>query len=92
MIEGDLEETESQILVQTTEIRCQNGGLQTPHVKPGDMVTIGDPLVTIQNPFFGDEIECVRAPFDGIACLMWAYPIVQPGDWVTHLGKVIRTL
>ncbi len=92
MIDGDLEKEENQILVETTEIRCQNGGLQTPHVKPGDKVAKGDSLVTIQNPFFGEEIECVRAPFDGMVCLMWAYPIVQPGDWVTHLGKIIRTL
>lgn len=92
MMEGELERPKSQILVETTEIRCQNGGLQIPQVRPGERVSRGDPLVRILTPFFGDEIECVKAPFDGITCLMWAYPIVQPGDWVTHLGKIIRTL
>lgn len=92
MMEGELERPKHQILVETTEIRCENGGLQIPMVRPGERVNKGDPLVKISTPFFGDEIECVRAPFDGIVCLMWAYPIVQPGDWVTHLGKVIRTL
>ncbi|MGA2784231.1 MAG: succinylglutamate desuccinylase/aspartoacylase family protein [Candidatus Bathyarchaeia archaeon] len=92
MMEGELEKPKSQVLVETTEVRCENGGLQIPMVRPGGRVSKGDPLVKILTPFFGDEIECVKAPFDGLVCLMWAYPIVQPGDWVTHLGRVIRVL
>lgn len=92
MMEGKLELPRTQILVETSTIRCENGGLQIPQARPGERVSKGDPLVKIITPFFGDELEYVRAPFDGIVCLMWAYPVVQPGDWVTFLGKVIKTM
>ena len=53
------------------------------------MVKEGDRLSVITD-IFGNIIEEVIAPFDGVVMGIWTTPVCQPYNWVYMLGKSVE--
>jgi len=88
ILEGPARETDH-VFLEARYIHCANGGLFSPKAKVGDRVEEGDELGLIENPWTGEVIESIRAPFGGIVWLVTCYPLANPGDWVFGLGREI---
>ena len=39
--------------------------------------------------FFGNTVEEIRAPFDGVIIGVPVYPVVHAGEWVVFIGKPV---
>ena len=72
---------------EKTWIRADAGGLVDVHVEYGDMVSLGEPIVTITNPF-KTEVTTVEAPFTGLLIGVLENPLVYPGNPICHLVKL----
>jgi len=92
MIEGKPEPPPKQKDVDITTLYNNCGGLWIPEVKAPKFVEKGTVLGRIVNPFFGDELEVIKAPFDGLVVMTWMVPVVQAGDWVCMIGKVMADI
>ncbi len=69
-------------------MHARTGGFIFHNVKLGEAVKEGDTLGTIVN-LLGEEIETVRAPFDGYVVEFSSLPKVSPGDWIYMVGKLL---
>jgi hypothetical protein len=72
---------------EKTWIRADAGGLVDVHAEYGDLVTAGDRIATITNPF-KTEATAVEAPFTGVLVGVAENPLVYPGNPVCHLVEV----
>ncbi len=54
----------------------------------GETVKAGDALATVSDPF-GKTEEDILAPFDGILIGRAILPVVNEGDAVSHLAKLM---
>ena len=88
MLDGAADETENQINVDITYIRSKSGGIHIPLKRPLEDVKRGELLAKVTN-IFGEVIEEVVAPFDGIVIGYWTYPVIQPQNWSYLFGKVL---
>jgi uncharacterized protein len=92
MMKGEKKEPAFRVIVKTTEwVRVDNGGLLDLRVKPRSLVTEGDVLAVVENPF-GKEQETVKAPFTGMVVGVATNPLVFPGGPVCHLVKIDKAL
>ena len=48
----------------------------------------GDTLSIITN-LFGEEVDRVIAPFDGVVIGYWTYSVCPPHGWVYMVGKPV---
>ena len=81
-----------QVIVKKTEwVRANKGGILEMIAEPRGLVSEGEELCTITNPF-GKEVGTVRAPFTGMVVGITNYPMVSPGSPICHLVKLGRTL
>ena len=81
-----------QVIVKKTEwVRANKGGILEMIAEPRGLVSEGEELCTITNPF-GKEVGTVRAPFTGMVVGITNYPMVSPGSPICHLVKLDRTL
>lgn len=48
----------------------------------------GEVLTYIED-IFGNVIEEIKAPFDGIVDGFWSVPVIRPGDWSSLYMKVL---
>jgi predicted deacylase len=81
-----------QVIVKKTEwVRADRGGMLEMIAGPRSLVTEGEELCTITNPF-GKEMGAVRAPFTGMVVGITNYPMVSPGSPICHLVKLDKTL
>ena len=80
-----------QYLVKVSQLRIRFGGLFKPKVMVGEKVEKGQLLAQILNPFWGEVLQNVIAPEDGICLSINAYPIVYPGDYI-NFGKILETI
>ena len=53
-----------------------------------DSVRKGDTLSIITN-LFGEEVDRVIAPFDGVVIGYWTYSVCPPHGWVYMVGKPV---
>jgi len=70
-------------------LRTNNGGIHKPLKKSYDPVKKGDVLSEIVD-VFGEKVDEVVAPYDGVVLGYWSYAMVQPGHWTTILGEPIQ--
>ena len=66
----------------------RNGGIHVPVKKAMDSVRKGDTLSIITN-LFGEEVDRVIAPFDGVVIGYWTYSVCPPHGWVYMVGKPV---
>jgi predicted deacylase len=77
----------SQFCESSSWVRAPAGGLLRTFRADGDVVSHGDLLAAVSNPFGGEEIEII-APFDGIIVSRAVMPIINEGDALFHLARV----
>ena len=73
------EETEK-IYVKLMYLHSHHGGLHNIAKKQNEFVKEGEVLTYITD-FFGNVIEEIKAPCDGIVNGFWSVPAIRPGDW-----------
>ena len=92
MLKGKVVPPLFQVIVKKTEwVRADKGGILEMIAEPRGLVSEGEELCTITNPF-GKEVGTVRAPFTGMVVGITNYPMVSPGSPICHLVKLDRTL
>ncbi|TMV07270.1 succinylglutamate desuccinylase/aspartoacylase family protein [Ruegeria sediminis] len=69
-------------------LRAPIGGLLRVYKADGELVRQGDLMASVSDPF-GEEEEEILAPFDGLIVGRAVMPIVNEGDAVFHLGRVV---
>lgn len=88
MLEGDKNQSPFQIVMKSaTWIRAGKGGILSINTRPGKIVRKGREIATNTNPF-GEEVESITAPFNGIVIGIATAPTVTPGQGVCHLFKL----
>ena len=95
MVEGkpeSLPESVCTIDMGKTLLRNNTGGfcIGEPTIKMGDHVKKGTNLATIVNAF-GEEVERVDAPFDGILMGVRTYSTIFAGEYAAILAPIIKT-
>lgn len=71
----------------TSWLRAPRGGLLRTFRGEGDIVTEGELMAAVSDPFGADETE-LRAPFDGMVIGRAVLPVVNEGDAVFHVAQV----
>ena len=89
VLEGETETFEDQYHVEMEYLFIKNGGICNPRIAGGEKALKGDTLAIITN-IFGEEVDRLTAPFDGIVIGYWAYSVCQPKSWVYMLGRVVE--
>ena len=77
-----------QICPSSKWLRAPIGGLLRVFRDGGETVREGDLLGTVSGPF-GDREQDILAPFDGIIVGRAVMPVVNEGDAVFHLGRIL---
>lgn len=86
MLPGERIHPPFQSLVQkTTWVRAEVGGLLRFHVKPGEVVRVGQAIAS-NFGVLGKHQNVLRSPVDGIILGMTTLPAVKPGEPVVHIA------
>jgi predicted deacylase len=88
MLPGDVKRASKYYHVEGGFTRVGHGGFTMPVRKLHEEVEAGGVLVRVVD-LFGDEVEVVRAPKDGIVCWVRTTPTVKPGDEVVIFGTAV---
>ena len=65
-----------------------NGGIQKLFKHKGDIVEAGEILGEIYD-VFGNKIEELKAPYQGVVIGFWSVPVIRPGDWWYLYAKIL---
>jgi hypothetical protein len=87
MLEGKYEIYNPEIVREWIHVRAKHAGIFYPIVPIGSRVSKGDLIGEIRN-FFGDVIEEIRSPLDGITSLYWYLPPTDQGDYIIQMFKI----
>jgi hypothetical protein len=88
MLDCKLESPEYQVVINKSQwIRADRGGFLHFHIKPGEIVEKGQPLVT-NTTILGEEQSKVYAPFNAMIIGMTSLPAISPGEPICNLGKL----
>ena len=88
MLNQEPESPDYQVTVKQSKwIRAEHGGFLEFHVKPGEVVEEGQPLITNTN-LLGRDRHMMYAPYNGIIIGMTTLPTISPGDPICHIGKL----
>lgn len=68
-------------------IKTAKSGIFEPMVKAGEKVSVGQPLANILNPYEGNVIETLYAPFDRVAFFVHNEPLTYANTAVIKLIK-----
>lgn len=92
MLEGEAEYPGEWIIIEETDVHANNGGLiaADPIFEFERSIPKGTTAMRIYD-LFGDLVEEITAPFDGILMGLRTYPCVHTGDWTLFIAKVKRT-
>jgi len=90
MVEGPPHLPEKWTIVEGTYMHSPVGGSFHPRAQLREVVGQGDTVGTITD-LFGEVLETVKAPYDGIICSIRTFPSIRPGEWTAFVGKVIET-
>jgi len=88
MIQGEPDLPKKVQFFEGTFINCTNGGFYQQSVDLKEMVKKGDLLATICN-VYGEVVEKIRAPFEGIVCSKRTFGTIEPGGWTLMIGKLL---
>lgn len=90
MLDGRAENPAAQVVIKKSKwIRAEQGGFLHFHVKPGDIIEKGQPLVT-NSTILGREHNTLDAPFNAVVLGMTSLPATSPGEPICNLGKLPR--
>jgi len=70
---------EQKIMRRNFKLKCNRGGIFLSKKKPGDLVRAGESLGKIMD-LFGNVVEIITAPFDGVISSLYDLPPVNAGD------------
>ncbi|MBU0945867.1 MAG: succinylglutamate desuccinylase/aspartoacylase family protein [Proteobacteria bacterium] len=88
MLDGKAENPAYQVVIKQSKwIRAERGGFLHFHVKPGDIIEKGQPLVT-NSTILGREHNTFNAPFNAVVIGMTSLPAISPGEPICNLGKL----
>ena len=88
MLDGESTTPDCQVTVTKTRwVRAELGGFLQFHIKPGDFIEKGQPLVT-NSTLLGRERSVIESPYDAVVIGMTTLPAVSPGEPVCNLGKL----
>lgn len=96
IIEGHLENIPQEFrLIEVGQdgeyVHCNAGGRLEPSVALSDEVREGQVLGWVKDPF-GNVLEKVCAPHDGLLMGMRTIGFVQPGDWTYFVARIVGTV
>ena len=95
LVEGkpELPEAVQYIDIHKSLFKANSGGfcICNPTIRLHDHVKKGTNLYTIVNAF-GEEVERVDAPFDGILMGVRTYPPIVAGEYTSLLAPIIKTI
>ncbi|HNS52744.1 MAG TPA: succinylglutamate desuccinylase/aspartoacylase family protein [Anaerolineae bacterium] len=77
-------------VVSGTYMQSGAGGCFYASAQAGDWVREGENLGTIIN-LWGEPMESVTAPHDGLVVSTRTFPSIRPGEWTTFVGKILET-
>lgn len=90
MLDGPARKREDAVWIDQNEVlRSEVSGVFHPTVKKGYAVAKGALIGTISD-FFGDPIEEVRAPFDGVVLYIVSTPPINQGEPLAMIGHIQR--
>ncbi len=77
------------LMAETTQwLRAPRGGLLRTFRGDGDVVAAGEVMAAVSDPF-GEREDTVTAPFDGMVIGRAVMPVVNEGDAVFHLARIV---
>ena len=85
MLDGRIELPKEQIVVEMPHYSNKYGGLWRPEAELGKNVPKGGTIGRVLD-LFGNQIECVKSPVEGLLTMIWGYPIVHPGEELYSIG------
>jgi predicted deacylase len=91
MMDSDPEVPDKWTVVDGVHTNCQTAGLFQPVVKLREHVTRGS-IIGYVTDLFGEVIESIEAPYDGIVCQIRTFPVVQAGENVVQVGEIIEII
>ncbi len=89
IIEGDVVSPERWGILEGANVRCRYGGIMMPTEKCRIRTEVkkGDHMVTIYD-LFGNELEKVLAPQDGMVLGVPVLPVAYPGNNILTIARV----
>lgn len=90
MMEGTPEPAGERTIVRGTYMHAEAGGSFFPRTQLRQTVKRGDTVGVITD-LFGDIVETVQAPCDGIICSIRTLPSIRPGEWTVFVGELVET-
>jgi predicted deacylase len=89
VLEGDATCPDQWGILEGTNVRCKYGGIMIPTEKCRihNEVKKGDHMVTVYN-LFGNELEKVLAPQDGMVLGVPVLPLAYPGNNILTIARV----
>lgn len=88
ILEGPVERFEHQQSVELEYIYSTHGGIHKPQKRDKEKVYKGE-VLSIITDVFGNEIDRICAPHDGIVVGYLVYSIVNPKSWVYLMGTEV---
>ncbi len=85
MIPGKPDLPKERIIAPGTFGFASKGGFYRPTKQLRDLVKKDEVIGTISD-LFGDVVEEIRAPFDGIIVSQRTFPTIHAGDWTAFVG------
>jgi len=91
ILEGKPQTAEKYTEIHLLQKHCNHGGIVVlePDFAIRNWVKKGKKLMNIID-FFGNTVEEIIAPFDGLITGVRVYPLVHAGDWVVMIGEPIE--
>lgn len=77
------------ICTSSTWLRAPAGGLLRAYKGDGDVVSAGDVIGVVSDPFGETDVE-IAAPFGGVVIGRAVLPVVNEGDALFHLAEIAR--
>lgn len=89
ILEEPVEHFQNQQSIELEYIYSTHGGIHKPQKRDKDMVKKGE-VLSIITDVFGNEIDRVCAPHDGIVVGYLVYSVVNPKSWVYLIGTEVK--
>jgi len=88
MIDGEPEFISKLIMFQGSFIPCNTGGFWTQKAKMYDQLKRGQEIGNISD-FYGEVVEIIRAPFDGIVSAERTFPPIHAGELTAAFAAIV---
>ncbi|MBN1315157.1 MAG: succinylglutamate desuccinylase/aspartoacylase family protein [Anaerolineales bacterium] len=88
MLQGQMHLPSQWTIVRGTFQQSANGGCFYPMAQVGDVVKAGETVGLIMD-YYGDTLETITSPYDGIICSTRTFPSIRPGEWTAFVGRII---